>query len=161
MKINEAWLRDWVDPPHDRTALAEILTLGGLEVDGVEAVAATALDGVLVARVETVSPHPEADKLAVCTVSSGDARHTVVCGAPNVRPGLLTAYAPPGTVLPDGRRLERAAIRGVDSDGMLCAAAELGSEMLPTASWNSPSKQCPGPRSRATWPSTMSCSTSA
>ena len=125
MKINEAWLREWVDPPQDSVAIAEILTLGGLEVDAVEPVAA-ALQGVVVGVVRAVEPHPDAERLALCRVDDGHGEHSVVCGAPNVRVGLKTAYAPPGAALPGGRRIERSAIRGIDSAGMLCSGAELG-----------------------------------
>ena len=125
MKINEAWLREWVNPPQQSAAIAEILTLGGLEVDAVEPVAA-ALQGVVVGVVRAVEPHPDAERLAVCRIDDGRGEHTVVCGAPNVRVGLTTAYAPPGAELPGGRRIERSTIRGVDSAGMLCSEAELG-----------------------------------
>lgn len=125
MKINEAWLREWVDPPHDTAALAEILTLGGLEVDAVEP-AAPPLAGLVVARILAADPHPDAERLTVCKVDDGREERVVVCGAPNVRVGQCTAYAPPAAVLPDGRTIERTTIRGIESAGMLCSAAELG-----------------------------------
>ncbi len=125
MKFNEAWLREWVDPPIDRAALLDQLTMAGLEVDGLAAVAG-ALQGVLVARIEAVEPHPNAPKLRICTVFDGAARHQVVCGASNARSGLISAYAQVGAVLPEDTRIEQLDLRGVLSAGMLCSAAELG-----------------------------------
>ncbi len=125
MKFSEAWLREWVDPGLEREALFQQLTMAGLEVDSTEAVAG-AFQGVVVARVETCEPHPNADKLSLCTVDDGDGQHQVVCGAPNVRPGLVTAYARVGAVLPDNFKIKKAKLRGVESHGMLCSAAELG-----------------------------------
>ncbi len=125
MKFSEAWLREWVDPGIGRDALLEQLTMAGLEVDGVESVAGPT-QGAVVARIESTRPHPDAAKLQVCTVFDGAGRHQVVCGAPNARPGLLSAYARVGAVLPGDVRIERVDLRGVRSAGMLCSAAELG-----------------------------------
>ena len=126
MKLSENWIREWARPSFDRTALAETLTMIGLEVDGVEA-AAPDLSGVLVAEVIAVMPHPDATRLSVCEVACGDsAPRQVVCGAPNVRAGMYTAYAPPGVTLPENKSIAAASIRGVESAGMLCSAAELG-----------------------------------
>lgn len=125
MKINEHWLREWVDPALDRVAIAEKLTLGGLEVDAIEAVAGV-LEGVVVGEVLAAEPHVDAERLSVCRVRDGAGEHTVVCGAPNVRPGLRAPYARPGARLPDGREITASSIRGIDSAGMLCSAAELG-----------------------------------
>ncbi|MGR8919836.1 MAG: phenylalanine--tRNA ligase subunit beta [Gammaproteobacteria bacterium] len=125
MKVSEQWLREWVDPPLSSTEIAERLTLAGLEVDGVLP-AGPALDGVVVADVLEVAAHPDAERLKVCRVRSGDTEATIVCGAPNVRAGLKAAWARPGTMLPKDVAVATAAIRGVESDGMLCSAAELG-----------------------------------
>ena len=125
MKFSEAWLREWVDPPINREALLEQLTMAGLEVDGVEPVAGT-VRGAVVARIEAVEPHPDAPTLQICTVSDGVGRHRVVCGAPNARAGLTSAYARVGAVLPGDVRIEAVDLRGVRSAGMLCSAAELG-----------------------------------
>ena len=124
MKFSAAWLRQWlpVDVPVER--MCEQLTNAGLEVDGVEAVA-PAFSGVVVAEVCTVRPHPNADKLSVCDVDGGGEPVEVVCGAPNVRPGLKTALATVGAKLPGGA-VRAAKLRGVTSRGMLCSAAELG-----------------------------------
>ena len=125
MKVSEQWLREWVDPPLDVDAIAERLTLGGLEVGNIVP-AAPSLAGVIVSEVIEVQAHPRADRLSLCRVSDGREVHQVVCGAPNVVPSMKTAYAAPGISLPGGRTIERARIRGVESSGMLCSAAELG-----------------------------------
>ncbi|HEX7037477.1 MAG TPA: phenylalanine--tRNA ligase subunit beta [Pseudomonadales bacterium] len=125
MKFSEAWLREWVNPPLARDALLEQLTMAGLEVEGVEPVAGS-FSGVVVGTLVSVQPHPNADKLSVCEVDDGAERVQVVCGAPNVRAGMKSAFARVGAVLPGGHRIERAKLRGVESTGMLCSAAELG-----------------------------------
>ena len=81
----------WVNPELERDALLQQLTMAGLEVDGVEA-AAKQFSGVVVGRIETADQHPDADKLRVCQVSDGSETFQVVCGAPNARAGLLTAF---------------------------------------------------------------------
>ena len=124
MKFSEAWLRDWVNPAIDRAQLLEQLTMAGLEVEAVTPVAPES-KGVVVARVEQVVPHPAKD-LSVCQVHDGRSSQQVVCGAPNVRPGLVSALAKVGATLPGGVNIEPADIQGVASAGMLCSAAELG-----------------------------------
>jgi phenylalanyl-tRNA synthetase beta chain len=124
MKYNESWLREWVDPDVDADALLEQLTMAGLEVDGIAPVAES-FEGVVVARVTAVTPHPDADKLKVCEVQDGSGSWQVVCGAPNVRPGLTAAFARVGAVLPGDLRIRKAKLRGIESQGMLCSAAEL------------------------------------
>ena len=125
MKFSEAWLREWVDPDIDRPTLLDQLTMAGLEVEIVEAVAPP-LPKVVVARIETCEDHPRSDHLSVCQVADGDGNRQVVCGAPNARAGLLTALALPGSELPGGITVAAAQIRGTQSAGMLCSAAELG-----------------------------------
>ncbi|MEQ8659846.1 MAG: phenylalanine--tRNA ligase subunit beta [Gammaproteobacteria bacterium] len=125
MKINEEWLREWVDPPLDHEQIAAALTLAGLEVDDVAA-ATPALDAVVVVEVRAATRHPDAERLAVCTVATAGGEHVVVCGAPNVRAGMRCAWAPPGTTLPGGQQIGHTEIRGIASAGMLCSAAELG-----------------------------------
>lgn len=125
MKISTQWLADWVTSPLAHAELAHRLTMAGLEVDSIEPVAGL-LDGVIVARVVDADPHPNADRLSLCRVDTGNGEAAVVCGAQNVRAGLMVAYAAPGAVLPDGRRIENAVIRDIASAGMLCSAVELG-----------------------------------
>ena len=125
MKFSEAWLREWVDPPIDRDTLLDQLTMAGLEVDGVEPVAGV-VRGAVVARIEDVEPHPNAANLHICILFDGRERHRVVCGAPNARAGLISAFARVGAVLPGDIKIDEAQLRGVRSAGMLCSAAELG-----------------------------------
>ncbi len=124
MKFSASWLRQWLPGDVPVEQMCEQLTNAGLEVDGVEVVA-PAFSGVVVAEVRAVRPHPNADRLSVCDVDGGGESVEVVCGAPNVRPGLKTALATVGARLPDGP-VRAAKLRGVISRGMLCSAAELG-----------------------------------
>ncbi len=125
MKYNENWLSEWVQPDIAADDLLEQLTMAGLEVDGIEPVAGE-FRGVVVGHVREVSKHPNADKLSVCQVDDGESVHQVVCGAPNVRSGLVTAFARVGAVLPENFKIRKARLRDVESHGMLCSAAELG-----------------------------------
>jgi phenylalanyl-tRNA synthetase beta chain len=124
MKVSLSWLQEYVEVTLPTDELADALTMAGLEVDSVED-RYHYLDSVLVARVLAVNPHPNADRLTCCDISLGDRTTTVVCGAPNVQPGMLTPCALPGTILPDGRTIAAGVIRGEKSDGMLCSAREL------------------------------------
>jgi phenylalanyl-tRNA synthetase beta chain len=124
MKFSESWLREWINPPLAREALFEQLTMAGLEVEGFEPVAAS-FSGVVVGEVLSVRRHPDADKLAVCEVSDGTLTVQVVCGAPNVRAGLRTAFARVGAALPGDFVIRKAKLRGIESFGMLCSASEL------------------------------------
>lgn len=126
MKIAESWLREWVDPEIATEALAERLTKAGHEVDGIE-IEGRGLDGVVVGEVLEVTKHPDADRLSVCQVGDGSGLTVeVVCGAPNVIAGMKSPFARPGVTLPNGLQLRKAKIRGVESNGMLCSATELG-----------------------------------
>ncbi len=126
MKIAESWLREWVDPGVGTEQLAHELTMLGHEVDSVT-IEGEGIADVVVAEVLDVARHPDADRLSVCQVSDGnDERIEVVCGAPNVRVGMKTPLAKPGTKLPNGMKLRKSKIRGVVSNGMLCSAVELG-----------------------------------
>ncbi len=126
MQFSEAWLRDWVDPGVDTQALTEALTLAGLEVDSVTP-AAPAFSGVVVGEVLDCQRHPNADKLSLCQVSVGDeAPLQIICGASNVRAGIKVPVATVGAVLPGDFKIKKAKLRGVESFGMICSAAELG-----------------------------------
>ncbi|HAL42988.1 MAG TPA: phenylalanine--tRNA ligase subunit beta, partial [Gammaproteobacteria bacterium] len=125
MKFSEAWLRQWVNPPLEREPLLHQMTMAGLEVDGVE-VCAQSFSGVVIGKITSAEQHPNADKLRVCQVSDGKETHQVVCGAPNAREGLVTAFARVGAVLPGNFKIKKAKLRGVESRGMLCSEHELG-----------------------------------
>jgi phenylalanyl-tRNA synthetase beta chain len=126
MQFSEQWLRSYADPPYSSEELADRLTMAGLEVESNEPVAPP-FSGVLVGEITRVEPHPNADKLTVCEVDVGAAEMLkIVCGAPNVAAGLRVPCAMVGAVLPDGLRIEAATVRGVQSQGMLCSARELG-----------------------------------
>ena len=126
MKFSENWLRQWISPDITSQELGERLTMAGLELDGLES-AAPDLSGVVVAKIESVEPHPDAKKLQVCQVSTGNNEtKQIVCGASNARKGLVTALATEGAELPGGMKITAAELRGVKSFGMLCASNELG-----------------------------------
>src|SRR5207342_1804978 len=124
MKFPENWLRQHVRTDATRDELAATLTAIGLEVEDM-AVIGEKLDGVIVARIVECAKHPEADKLQVCQVDTGNGLQQIVCGAPNARPGLVAPLATIGTVV-GTLTIKAAKLRGVDSNGMLCSAKELG-----------------------------------
>ena len=125
MKFSENWLREFVNPKVDHAELCRRLTMAGLEVES-EELLGTGLDGVVVGEIVSCEKHPNADKLRVCQVSIGnDAPLQIVCGAPNARVGLKAPLAMVGAKLPNGVEIKKAALRGVESNGMLCSAREL------------------------------------
>lgn len=123
MKASLNWLREFVPIELSLDQLAERLTMAGLEVEGNSEQGA---EPVQVAQIVRIEPHPQADHLVVCYVTIGAETVPVVCGATNMRVGDKVAFAPAGTLLPGGQRIERAEIRGQLSCGMLCSEAELG-----------------------------------
>lgn len=127
MQISENWLREWVNPTQLTTQqLGHQLTMAGLEVDALQAVAPP-FNQVFVGKVLSVEAHPQADRLRVTRVDVGQADILqIVCGAPNVREGLKVVVATIGAKLPNDIEIKRAKLRGVESFGMLCAAQELG-----------------------------------
>ncbi|MHB8347091.1 MAG: phenylalanine--tRNA ligase subunit beta [Acidiferrobacterales bacterium] len=126
MKISEQWLREWIPTRMPSDVLAERLTMAGLAVDAMLPVA-PALDQVVVGEIISSEPHPAADRLRVCTVRVGNGRTVdIVCGAGNAAVGIKVPVALPGAVLTGGIRIERSEIRGIQSEGMLCSARELG-----------------------------------
>ncbi|MBL8261066.1 MAG: phenylalanine--tRNA ligase subunit beta [Xanthomonadaceae bacterium] len=125
MKFSENWLRQHVKTDASREQLAATLTAIGLEVEELTVLGA-ALDGVVVARIVECAKHPEADRLQVCQVDAGTGGLLqIVCGAPNARPGLLAPLATIGTQVGE-LTIKAAKLRGVESNGMLCSAKELG-----------------------------------
>lgn len=125
MKFTVNWLKQYVDFDLSAAALADRLTMLGLEVDAVVDLY-PGIDQIKVAKVLTVTRHPNADKLTLCEVLVGDEQRRVVCGAPNVRAGILVPIALPGCRMPSGLEIKKSKIRGETSEGMLCSGAELG-----------------------------------
>ncbi|AXS79694.1 phenylalanine--tRNA ligase subunit beta [Dechloromonas sp. HYN0024] len=126
MKFSESWLRTLVDTTLTSEELSHLLTMAGLEVEGLEPVAPRFND-VVVAHVLEVVKHPDADRLNVCKVDTGRGEPTtIVCGAPNVAVGLRVPCALPGAQLPGDFTIKIAKVRGIESSGMLCSAKELG-----------------------------------
>lgn len=125
MKFTLGWLKDHLDTTADVAAVAEAMTMAGLEVEEVHDPIA-ALAPFTVARIVSAERHPNADRLQVCQVETVDGMKEIVCGAPNARAGLTTIYAPIGAYVPGlGVTLVEKPVRGVVSNGMLCSAAEL------------------------------------
>jgi phenylalanyl-tRNA synthetase beta chain len=126
MKFTLSWLKDHIDTEAPLAVIVETLTRIGLEVEGVTDPAAK-LSGFTIARVIEAKQHPNADRLRVCMVDTGaGAPVQVVCGAPNARTGMFSVFSPPGTYIPGKDiTLGKGVIRGVESNGMLCSAAEL------------------------------------
>jgi phenylalanyl-tRNA synthetase beta chain len=127
MKFSLSWLKDHLDTSASVDEIASTLNAIGLEVEGIDD-PAEKLAGFRVARVLTAGRHPDADKLQVLTVDAGDGQPLqVVCGAPNARAGLIGVLGLPGAVVPaNGMALKVAAVRGVESNGMMCSTRELG-----------------------------------
>jgi len=126
MKFTLAWLRDHLVTRAGIDEISERLTAIGLEVESVQDRAA-ALKSFTVARIISAEPHPNADRLRLCVVDTGRVKVQVVCGAPNARAGLIGVFAPTGATIPgNGMVLKASKIRGVDSNGMMCSASELG-----------------------------------
>ena len=133
MQFPESWLREFCDPPLSTQALADLLTMSGMEVDKLGP-AAPPFSGVVVGQIVSVDPHPSADRLRVCLVDAGkhspDGPLQIVCGAPNARVGIRVPLATVGAELPpgdDGKpfKIGLGKLRGVESRGMLCSAREL------------------------------------
>lgn len=127
MKFSESWLREHINPAISTEELVAQMTMAGLEVDSVAA-AAPDISGVVVGEIVSVEQHPSADKLKICQVAGGQeaAAVQVVCGAPNARVGIKAPFATVGALLPEGFKIKKAKLRGVESLGMLCAQTELG-----------------------------------
>ena len=124
MIVPESWLRSFCNPPVSGDELAHRLTMAGIEVETYAGVGPQ-FSGVVVAEVLAVERHPNADKLTICSVSTGKETLQVVCGAPNVRKGMKAPLARIGASLP-GMTIQKSNLRGVQSEGMLCSARELG-----------------------------------
>lgn len=125
MIVTYNWLKEFVDFELPSAELADLLTMLGLEVEGIEHVG-SGLDDVVVAAVQEKNKHPNADKLSLCQVNDGTTTFTIVCGAQNFKTGDKVALARIGAVLPGDFKIKRSKIRGEESCGMLCSEKELG-----------------------------------
>jgi phenylalanyl-tRNA synthetase beta chain len=129
MKFTLSWLKEHLETSATLAEIEHAMTMAGLEIEGIEDPAAD-LSAFTVAHVKEAVPHPDADRLRVCTVDTVDGEKTIVCGAPNARAGMTAIYAPLGTYIPGADfslDAKPRKIRGVESHGMLCSSAELGS----------------------------------
>ena len=136
MKFTYNWLKQYVDcREHQRPLgefdwspqeLAEKLTFAGIEVESVVNVGGGALEQVVVCQILSSEKHPNADKLSVCRVTDGKTERQIVCGAKNYKVGDKVPLALPGVTLPNGLTIKEAKLRGVESQGMMCSAKELG-----------------------------------
>jgi phenylalanyl-tRNA synthetase beta chain len=126
MRVPYAWLREHCDSGIGAEELAERLAMTGTEVERVATIGPPATEGFVVGRVVSCESHPNADRLSVCAVDTGDGEpRTIVCGAPNVAAGQTVPVALPGATLPGGMKIGEAKLRGVKSSGMILSAAEL------------------------------------
>jgi phenylalanyl-tRNA synthetase beta chain len=126
MRAPYSWLREYCDPGVEPGQLAERLAMTGTEVERVGTVGPPSAEGFVVGKVLSAELHPNADRLRVCTVDTGDGERTIVCGAPNVAAGQTVPVALPGATMPGGMEIGEAKLRGVRSAGMICSASELG-----------------------------------
>ena len=130
MKVPFKWLQEYVDINLSPNDLANRLTLAGNEVEGIQVIGGN-WDNIVIGQVISVNPHPNAERLTLPTIDLGTEKQTIVCGAPNLRPGDKIAFAYVGAQLIDGHtgqmfRLKMAKIRDVVSSGMVCSEKELG-----------------------------------
>ncbi len=125
MRVPYSWLREYCDPGMDPAALADRLVMTGTEVERLDTVGPPAGEGFVVGKVLEREQHPNADRLSVCKVDTGDGERTIVCGAPNVDAGQTVSVVLPGATMPGGMKIRKAKLRGVPSEGMILSAAEL------------------------------------
>jgi phenylalanyl-tRNA synthetase beta chain len=125
MRAPLSWVREYCDPGMDPAALADRLVMTGTEVERIETVGPVSGDGFVVGKVLEREQHPNADRLSVCRVDTGEGERTIVCGAPNVDAGQTVAVVLPGATMPGGMKIRKAKLRGVPSEGMILSAAEL------------------------------------
>ncbi|MEA2014567.1 MAG: phenylalanine--tRNA ligase subunit beta, partial [Thermodesulfobacteriota bacterium] len=125
MLVSLKWLRDYIDIDLEPEEIAGKLTMAGLEVDSIERISPD-FSGVVVAKILSVNPHPNADRLSLCEVSTGEQFFPVVCGAKNISAGDIVPFAKVGASIPGGYTIKSSHLRGEISEGMLCSEEELG-----------------------------------
>jgi len=124
MRVSLNWLKDYVPINLDPEGLANLLTMSGSEVDNIVRTG-DELNGIVVSQIVSIAPHPNADKLSLCTVDAGSGTYSIVCGASNIKPGDKAPLALEGTRLPNGITIKTTKIRNQLSQGMLCSETEL------------------------------------
>src|SRR5438067_9939803 len=126
MKFSISWLRESVELPPSIEALAELLTMSGVEIEAIEKRGAN-FENVVTAQINESKPHPNADRLSVCIVDDGSGTtQQIVCGAKSYKVGEKVPLALPGAELSGGLKIRASKLRGVESEGMLCSPKELG-----------------------------------
>lgn len=125
MRVPYGWMADYCDPGLEPRDLAEKMAMTGTEVERVVTLGPPSADGFEIGKVKAVEKHPDADRLNVCQVETGEGERTIVCGAPNVAAGQTVVVALPGAVMPGGMKIKQAKLRGVESNGMICSEKEL------------------------------------
>ena len=125
MRVSKEWLKEWVPVEASIDELSETITRGGIEVDDIIDYT-EGIKNLVVGYVESVEQHPDADRLSVCRVDTGDESNQIVCGASNVRADTYVVVAKVGGRLPGGIKIKRAKMRGQVSEGMICSLEELG-----------------------------------
>jgi phenylalanyl-tRNA synthetase beta chain len=125
MKVPFSWLTEYCDPGLEPEEVAELLSMRAVEVERVSRIGVPSGEGFVVGSVVSAEQHPNADRLSVCEVDTGDGARTIVCGAPNVAAGQTVAVALPGATMPGGEKLGKAKLRGVESNGMILSEREL------------------------------------
>src|SRR5262245_21270267 len=127
MKVLFNWLKEFVPLEITPEQAVETLRRLGFEITRLQRLGGD-ISGIVSAEVQDVQKHPNADRLSLCRVTDGQQEFSVVCGATNVKPGIRVPLARVGAVLPNGMKIGAAKLRGVESQGMICSAAELGLE---------------------------------
>jgi phenylalanyl-tRNA synthetase beta chain len=125
MRVPYSWLREYCDPGVEPAELADRLVMTGTEVERLDTIGPSSGEGFVVGKVLEREQHPNADRLSVCRVDTGDGERTIVCGAPNVDAGQTVAVVLPGATMPGGMKIRKAKLRGVPSEGMILSASEL------------------------------------
>ncbi len=125
MQVPYNWLKTYIDFPYSPDELAHTLTMAGMEVDEVVYLG-KGLEEIIIGEITEIKEHPDADKLVICLVDTGEGELQIVTGAPNVKEGAKIPVARVGTTLPNGMKIKKAKLRGVVSLGMLCSTDELG-----------------------------------
>lgn len=126
MKISQTWLKEFIDFPHSPEELSDALTMLGIEVEAIHD-EGKKFKGFYIGKVLSKEKHPNADKLSLCTVTLGEGKQTIICGAPNVEAGQTVVVATQGAIIPSvGFEIALRKIRGIESNGMICSKIELG-----------------------------------